>query len=187
MLNKYFEPYSEFTLRTTLSEEALRAALKKACGFFAALKKSFTLGTSGTVPLHLIRSKEEVVLRPFCRGRNSLRGNVHVTMRKDPHSPETILYVAIRPPDVRWHCVLWLGFLLLWTVIALCLGQWIPLLPVPVMAGFFFLVMHVCRYFAEGEIPQIKHSFEELIRQLENEKGHDTGGCAANSHFFSNF
>lgn len=173
MLNRYFEPYAEYTLRTTLSEESLRAALKKECGFLAALKKSFTLVTSGIVPFHLVRGREEIVLRPFCRGRNSLRGNVHVTMRKDPHSPETILYVAIRPPDVRWFCVLWLGFLLLCTVIALCFRQWIPLLPVPVMAGIFFLVMHVCRAFAEGEIPQIKRSFEELIRQLENENGHD--------------
>ena len=170
LLNRFFEPYAEYTLRTTLSEEALRAALKKECGFLAALKKSFTLVTSGIVPFHLVRSKEEIVLRPFCRGRNSLRGNVHITMRKDPHSPETILYVAIRPPDVRWFCVLWLGFLLLWTVGALGSRQWIALLAVPFMAGGFFLVMHLCRIFAEKEIPQIRSSFEVLIRKLEMEE-----------------
>ena len=176
MLKRFFEPYAEYTLRTTLSEEALRAALKKECGFLAALKKSFTLVTSGIVPFHLVRSKEEIVLRPFCHGRNSLRGNVHVTMRKEPHSPETILYVAIRPPDIRWFCVLWLGSLLVWIIVALCLRQWIPLLPVPVMAGIFLLVMYVCRAFAKGEIPQIKRSFEELIRQLENESDTEREG-----------
>lgn len=171
MLNRYFEPYAEYTLRTTLSKEALRAALKKECGFLAALKKSFTLVTSGIVPFHLVRSKEEIVLRPFCRGRNSLRGNVHFTMRKDPHSPESILYVAIRPPDSRWFCILWLGFLLVWIVCAVGLRQWEPLLVLPFMAGGFFLVMHLCRAFAEGEIPQIRSSFEELIRKLEMEVG----------------
>ena len=167
-LNRFFAPYAEYTLRTTLSEEALRGVLEKECGFLAALKKSFTLVTSGIVPFHLVRSKDEVVLYPrSCRGRNSLRANVHFTMRKDPHSPESILYVAIRPPDSRWFCILWLGFLLLWTVGALGSRQWIALLVLPFMAGGFFLVMHLCRVFAEKEIPQIRRSFEGLIRELE--------------------
>lgn len=173
MLNRYFEPYAEYTLRTILSEEALRGVLEKEYRFLVCLKKDFSalLHGSAFVPFHLVRSKDEVVLYPrSCRGRNSLRANVHFTMRKDPHSPESILYVAIRPPDSRWFCILWLGFLLLWTVGALGSRQWIALLAVPVMAGGFFLVMHLCRVFAEQEIPQIRSSFEELIRKLEMEE-----------------
>ncbi|MBO4491131.1 MAG: hypothetical protein J5944_07210 [Lentisphaeria bacterium] len=173
MLKRFFEPYAEYTLRTTLSEEALRGVLEKEYRFLVCLKKDFSalLHGSERSSFHLVRSKEEIVLYPrFCRGRNSLRGNVHFTMRKDPHSPESILYVAIRPPDSRWFCILWLGFLLVWIVCAVGLRQWEPLLVLPFMAGGFFLVMHLCRVFAEKEIPQIRSSFEELIRKLEMEE-----------------
>ncbi len=42
------------------------------------------------------------------------------------------------------------------------------------VAGLLLLVAAAPCLFAEGEIPQIKRSFEGLIRLLGNENGHDT-------------
>ena len=117
------------------------------------------------------QNKKGIVLIPGCRGRNSARGEVHLTPEKDPYSADTILHVVIRPPDMRWFCVLWLGFLLVWAIGVLCARQWLFLIPVPFMVGGFFLILHLCRSMGEQEIPLIQHSLEALIKQLTETDG----------------
>jgi len=172
MLNKYFAPYAEYTLRTKLSGEELCAALERECGHsFTNLKKSFLASWRklDEVPFFMRKNKSEIVLTPACSGRNSARGNVHLTLEKDPHSTDTILHIIIRPQDMRWFCVLWIVFLLVWTIGVLFTRKWLMLIPVPVMLGGFFLILHLCRFMGEDEIPLIRRSFEALIRKLETE------------------
>ena len=180
MLERFFAPYAEYTLRTKLTEAELGAALKRECGHsFANWKKwiSASWHERETVPFRLLRCRKEILLRPLCRGRNSARGEVHLTMEKAPYSDGTIIHVSIRPQDMRWFCVLWLGFLSAWTVGVLCSRNWMFLGAVPVMLGGFFLILHLCRSMGEQELPLIRRSFESLIKRLEETRHVDAPQC----------
>ena len=173
MLNKYFAPYAGYTLRTKLSETELRVALNRECGFsFANWKKLFPAPWRklDEVPFLIRKHRSDMVLYPGCRGRNSARGEIHLTCEKDRYSADTILHIVILPPDMRWFCWLWFGFLLIWTIGVLFSRKWIMLAAVPVMLGFFFLILHFCRSMGEQEIPLIRRSFEALIRKMEKEE-----------------
>ncbi len=173
MLDSFFAPYAEYTLRTTLAEVEIRDALKRECGFsFANWKKWLFAGwhSQKEVSFSMVKNRREIVLVPGCRGRNSARGQVHLTLEKDLYSADTILHVVIRPADMRWFCLLWLGLLLAGTVGIVFSRKWLLLIPVPFMFGGFFLIMHFCRAAGEQEIPLIRHSFESLIKQVEGTK-----------------
>ena len=181
MLNRYFAPYAEYTLRTKLSEEELHNALKQECGFCSCVKKWIHAfrNERETVPFQLLSRRKGIVLRPCCRGRNSARGEVHLSAGKASCSDETILYVSILPPDMRWFCVLWLGFLLAWTIGVLYARQWYFLTAVPVMLGGFFLVLHLCRSRGAQEVPLVRRSFAQLIKRLtetKNDKAQRSSG-----------
>ncbi len=172
MLNKFFAPYAEYALRTKLSEAELRTSLQRECGRSSVnWKRGFSAAWAKRdgIPFLLRKNGTEIVLAPSCPGRNSARGELHLTLEQDRHSADTALHIVICPRDFRPFCVLWLGFLSVWVIVVLCCRKWMMLIPVPVMLGGFLLPLHLCRSLGKQEIPRIRHSFEALIRKLEKE------------------
>ena len=97
LFDKYFQPYAEYCLRTTLSEEELKEALAQECPAtsdilpWKAIKAA--IGLSKTIvfscdpddPLHL---------HPIKAYRNTSRGDIFIRCEKAA-GEETILHISI--------------------------------------------------------------------------------------------
>ena len=107
LFDKYFQPYAEYCLRTTLSEDELKEALAKECPAtsdilsWKAIKAA--IGLSKTIvfscdpddPLHL---------HPIKAYRNTSRGDLFIRCEKAA-GEETILHISIAPNGkYKWFC-----------------------------------------------------------------------------------
>ena len=165
IFKRFFEPYAEYCLRTTLSEDELKNALdQEFSGYFIT-------------SIEMIFSKEKVTfcrtwkpltLCPVLRGRNSLRGDVSIQCRKAESSGETVLDITIAPEDGRLFAWLFLISCIAFAFLIAFMraGSWLFVGPL-VMAGFLFVVLAACRVFAESEVPEIQEAFEKNLRRLE--------------------
>ena len=163
IFDRFFKPYAEYCLRTTLSEDELKNALdQEFSGYFITSIQAVFSKEKVT----FCRTWNPLTLSPVLRGRNSLRGDVSIRCRKAESSGETVLNITITPEDAR---------LFVWLFFILCLagvvpffraGSWLFIIPL-FMAGFLFLVLAMCRVFAESEVPEIQEAFEKTLRQLE--------------------
>ena len=169
IFDRYFEPYCEFFLRTTLAEEELKNALARECpdtrAFFSWRLFKASLGFGG--PVFARVCGDPLKLFPVRRSRNSLRGEIRLECRKPPAGGGTVLHVVIAPPAaLKWFPFVWCSFALLWGIAALPVMGWASLLSFAAI-GFFFLILGIIRSFAAEEAPQIRSDFEAFLRELE--------------------
>ena len=159
----FFKPYAEYCLRTTLSEDELKTALKKELpGYFIASVKA----VFGKEKVPFCRTWKPLILCPVLRGRNSMRGVVSIQCRKAESGKETVLDITIAPEDGQLFAWLFLLGCIAFLIAFIRAGSWLFAGPL-VMAGFLFVVLAVCRSFAESEVPEIQCVFETPLRQLE--------------------
>ena len=164
IFEKYFVPYAEYTLRTTLSEEELKAAFEKEFPpvfSFAAFKAGFEANK-----FTFFRQSKPFHLYPGIGGRNSFRGEISIRCEKANFSSDTILHITIAPQNIRLFCWIYVGFAMLMGILLLCAGKWQAVIPL-VMIAFMFLILHLCRSAAENEIPEISRAFERTLRTIE--------------------
>jgi len=98
IFDRFFRPYAEYCLRTTLSEDELKTALDKELPwyFIASVKAVF-----GKEKVPFCRTWKPLILCPVLRGRNSMRGVVSIQCRKAESGKETVLDITIAPEDAR--------------------------------------------------------------------------------------
>ena len=165
----YFEPYGEFFLRTTLTEEELKNALVRECPgewvFSSWRIFKAMLGFAG--PVFARVCGDPLKLFPVRQSRNSLRGQLRLECRKPPSGPGTVLHVVIAPPAAsKWFPFVWCSFALLWGIAALRVMGWASLLSFAAI-GFVFLFLKLLRSSAAEEVPQTRSDFEVFLRELE--------------------
>ena len=164
IFEKYFVPYVEYSLRTTLSEEELKAAFEKEFPpvfSFAAFQAGF-----GTDKFSFTRGSKPFHLHPGTTGRNSFRGEIVIKCQKAEYSTDTILHITIAPQNMSLFCWIYVGFAMLMGILLLCAGKLQAVVPL-VMIAFMFLILHLCRSAAENEIPEISKAFEQALRTIE--------------------
>jgi len=169
IFDRYFEPYGEFFLRTTLTEEELKNALVRECPgewvFSSWRIFKAMLGFGGPVFGRVLG--DPLTLFPVRQSRNSLRGQLHLECRRPPSGSGTVLHVVIAPPaSLKWFPFLWCSFALLWGIAALRVMGWASLLSFAAI-GFVFLFLKLLRSSAAEEVPQVRSDFEAFLRELE--------------------
>ena len=175
---KYYEPYAEYCLRTTLSAAELAAALAEECpaSLLSCLKTTWST-FSGKIVFSL-RSDDPLMLTPSLGQRDSLRGDVRIRC-EETAGAETILHIEIAPSTrLAWFPYLYCSFALFWGIAAACAGWWWGLLIAAAFIGFCFLVLEISRAVAIEELPRIREKFEILLRKLEDKypPAHEGGG-----------
>ena len=169
---KYFEPYAEYTLRTTLSAAELEAALAKECP--ASLWSYLGRKLGGTRKIgFFLRSKNPLTLRPLSIwnhwNRNSLKGEVRIRCEGTADGSETILHIEIAPSQgFAWFPYAYCAFALVLGIAAACAGRWWELLIAAGFIGFCFSMLAITRARATKLNPRIRQEFEILLRKLED-------------------
>ncbi|MBR4666058.1 MAG: hypothetical protein IKO93_19490 [Lentisphaeria bacterium] len=167
IFDRFFRPYAEYCLRTTLSEDELKNALdQEFSGYFITSIQAVFSKEDVT----FCRTWKPLTLCPVLRGRNSMRGDISIQCRKTESSGETVLDITIAPQDAQLFAWLFLILCIAGVIPFIRAGSWLFIIPL-VMAGFLFLVLAACRTFAESEIPEIQKAFEKTLRRLEKKYG----------------
>ena len=163
IFDRFFKPYAEYCLRTTLSEDELKNALEQEFSgyFISSIKMLFS-----KEEVSFCRTWKPLTLGTVLRGRNSLRGVVSIRCKKAESGKETVLDITIAPEDGRLFAWLFLLACIAFLIPFIRAGSWLFVGPL-IMAGFLFVVLAVCRSFAESEVPEIERAFENTLRQLE--------------------
>ena len=172
LFDRYFQPYAEYCLRTTFSEDELKDVLKKECPkttdifscktfkAFFGLDKTVVFAVNPDDPLHLAPIK-------FPR-RNSSRGDLFIQCEKAANG-ETVLHIAIGP-DEKYRSLLYGMFIFafIWGVVASFVIWWGIFLSV-LFIGLFFVVLELCREAAMDEANKTRQDFEVMLRALEKQ------------------
>ena len=163
IFDRFFKPYAEYCLRTTLSEDELKTALEQEFSgyFITSINALFS-----KEEVSFCRTGKPLTLSPVLRGRNSLRGEIHIKCRKAEPGKETVLDISIAPEDARLFAWLFLIACIAFLIVFIRAGSWWFVGPL-VMAGFLFMVLAACRSFAESEVTEIERAFENTLRKLE--------------------
>ena len=158
IFDRFFKPYAEYCLRTTLSEDELKNALdKEFSGYFISSVKTL---------VSFCRTWKPLVLHPVLHGRNSLRGEIHIKCRKAEPGKETVLDITIVPQDTGLLVWIIFVFAVAMTILFLCAGTWKAVAPL-ILIGFQFVILAMCRSIGESEVPEIQRAFENTLRRLE--------------------
>lgn len=171
IIDRFFQPYEEYSERTTLSEEELKQALLKECPdssklSWKVIKASFSMGRTMIFTRH---PDDPFRLCPVCGHRNSMRGEIVIQCEKISDNV-TVLHITIAPDRrLRGFAYAWCIFALIWGVAASCIVWYLIFLPA-VFLGFFFFVMMCCNAEAEGYVPEIRQGFREMLKKLECRK-----------------
>ena len=162
IFDRFFKPYAEYCLRTTLSEDELKTSLDKELpGYFIASVKA----VFGKEKVPFCRTWKPLMLCPVLRGRNSMRGVVSIQCRKAESGKATVLDITIAPRNDRWFAWGILGFCII-SALIFCFGMWQGVFPL-LGIGFLFLNLSADRSFADSEIPVIEQTFADSLRKLE--------------------
>ena len=98
ILEQYFQPYAEYCIRTSFTEEELKRILKEELSssnkLFSGIKAYWGLEKN---TVFLLCPGENLKLAPARYGRNTLRGNLFIRCEKAVRSGETILHIKIAP------------------------------------------------------------------------------------------
>ncbi len=177
IFDKYFQPYAEYCLRTTLSEEELKEALAQECPATSdvlswkvikaamGLSKTIVFSCDPDDPLHL---------HPIKTYRNTFIGDLFIRCEKVA-GEETILHISIaQSGKYKWLLYAIGFFALFWGVAAsvaasvvIWWGIFLSVFLSVVFIGLLFIVLECCRAMAMDEVPQIQQDFEILLRTLE--------------------
>ena len=169
---KYFEPYAEYTLRTTLSAAELEAALAEECP--ASLWSYLGRMPKGPRKIgFLLRSKKPLTLRPLSIwnhwNHNSLKGEVRIRCEESSDGSYTILHIEIAPSQgFAWFPYAYCAFALVLGIAAACAGLWWGPLIAAGFIGWCFLILAITRARATKLNPRIRQEFEFLLRKLED-------------------
>jgi len=170
IFDRFFRPYAEYCLRTTLSEDELKNALEKEFpwyGFLSGFKTAMSLAAlEDKVKVVFFKTGRPLILHPVKIGRNSLRGEVHIHCRKPETAGETVLDITIVPQDTGLLVWIMFVFAVAMTILFLCAEMWMAVAPL-ILIGFQFVVLAMCRSIGESEVPEIQRAFETTLRQLE--------------------
>lgn len=173
MLKKFFAPYEEYTLHTTLPLAELRPGLERSCPrlftaeFFS--QRVRWLFVSGGEPELAISRNDPIRLYPATGTRNSLRGRIELLPLAEDEKG-TKLHVTIRPARRRWLFI----FLILLAALAaiaaaIKVSAWFLFVP-PAAILFLWLLLIASRELARNEIPALKASLENKLRRIEADK-----------------
>ena len=174
LFDKYFQPYAEYCLRTTLSEDELKEALAQECPAtsdilsWKAIKAA--MGLSKTIvfscdpddPLHL---------HPIKAYRNTSRGDIFIRCEKASDG-ETILHISIAQSGKYKWLLYAIGFFALFWGVAASFVIWWGIFLGAVFIGLLFIVLECCHAMAMDEVPQIQRDFEIMLRALERKNRH---------------
>ena len=163
--DKYFQPYAEYCLQTTFSEDELKAVFEKELPHifsFAAFKAGFEANK-----FTFFRRSKPFHLHPGITGSNSLRGELAIQCEKTEYSPETILHITIAPQNISLFCWIYLCFAVMMGILLLCTGTWQAVIPLG-MSVFLFVFLALCRSAAENEVPKTRQDFELMLKTLES-------------------
>ena len=169
LFDKYFQPYAEYCIRTTLSEDELKEALAQECPAtsdilsWQAIKAA--IGLSKTI-VFSCDPDNSLCLHPLKAYRNTSRGDLFIRCDKTSGT-ETILHISIAQSG-KYKCLLYgiVIFALFWGVAASFVIWWGIFLSA-FFIGLVFIVLECCHAIAMDEVPQIRQDFEILLRTLE--------------------
>ncbi|MBE6403902.1 MAG: hypothetical protein E7039_09315 [Lentisphaerae bacterium] len=169
LFDKYYRPYAEYCIRTTLSEDALKEALLKECPSTAdtfswkALKACIGLSNTGVFARN---PDNPLQLRPIRASRNTSRGEIFIEFEKVSENA-TVLHITIaQPQNYKWLLYGICIFAVLWGIGAASVVWWAIFLPLPFI-GMLFIVLELCKSMAEDEVPQTRQDFELMLRAWE--------------------
>ena len=169
IIDRFFQPYEEYSERTTLSEEALKQALIKECPdssklSWKVIKASFLMSKT----MVFVRCPDDPFRLYQVRGR---RHSMQLIIQCEKISDSvTVLHITIAPDSrLRGVAYAFCIFALIWSVAASCIVWYLIFLPA-VFLGFFFFVMMCCNAEAEGYVPEIRQGFREMLKKLECRK-----------------
>ncbi|MBE6376725.1 MAG: hypothetical protein E7050_09700 [Lentisphaerae bacterium] len=162
LFDKYFQPYAEYCIRTTFSEEELKEVFEKELLSY----NTFRFAGCDPTKVCFFKTKNPLVIHPVLYTRNSLRGVISIKCKKTGSASETILHITIAP--VNQSLFIWtiLCFSIGMSILFLCAGVWQAIFPL-FMPVFVFTIIAISRSIAENELPEIRQAFENTLRQLE--------------------
>ena len=170
-INKYFEPYTQYTVWTTFTEEDLKAVLEKellSCRkLFSVWKVMINEGN-----IAFFKSRTPWIIFPVLYGQNSLRGVINIKCEKSEYSSGTILNITVAPRDNKIFVWIVSGYLLLLMIFLAYAGVfrqalWLFMLLPAAVCGFMLGGLAMTRSSAEKEIPKIRQRFELWLREME--------------------
>lgn len=169
-INKFFEPYEKYSIRTTLTEEELKEIFSREFApwynILAGLEIGFGMGKK-----NFVRTRNPLKLYPILRTRNSLRGELSIKCEKSPSSPDTILHITIAPSNQSLLIWIMLCFSAGIGILMLCAGAWLhALIPLLIMPAIIFTILAISTSCAENEVPEIRQMFESCLRDFEQRK-----------------
>ncbi len=172
IFDKYFQPYAEYCLRTTLSEEELKEALAQECPATSdvlswkaikaamGLSKTIVFSCNPDNPLHL---------HPIKAYRNTSSGDLFIRC-ETALSGETVLHITIAQNKKYKRLLYGIDiFALLFGIAASFITWWGIFFPL-FFIGFGFIVLECCHAMAMDEVPQIRQDFEIMLRAVEKKK-----------------
>lgn len=176
----FFEPYAEYCLRTTFSEEELKEVFEKEL----SSNHSFATFMSGFDDKGVTFFRTEVPLKllPGMGGRNSLRGEITIQCERVVDSPDTILHITIAPQNMR----LFVWFMVCFSVGlgvlgAICTGAW-QMLVALAMPGLLYGNLCLCRSMGEKELEKIRQGFQKTLWDFEEKYRGETLLLEPNRH-----
>ena len=170
LLDRYFQTYAEYCIRTPLSEDELKAVLKKECpatGDILSLKAFKAVICLGKTVIFSCNPDNPLHLTPLKFPRNSSRGDLFIQCENAANG-ETILHISLGPNGKYKYlayaiCV----FAFIWGIAASFAVWWFIFAPIPFI-GFLFIVLECCQAAAMNEVNQIRLDFEVMLRTLES-------------------
>ena len=162
IFKRFFKPYAEYCLRTTLSEDELKNALEKEL----PQPWLFPSRSSKTGEITFVRTDNPMTLRPITFFRDTLDPVISIRCRKPEAEGETVLDITIIPEDSPWKV----------RIVLFCLILWIAALPYDIRlrgifvlaaTGLLLVILAFSRAFVDAGMPEIQSAFENTLRQLE--------------------
>ena len=169
LFDKYFQPYAEYCIRTTFSEDELKEALAQECPAtsdvlaWKAIKAA--MGLSKTI-VFSCDPDEPLHLHPIKAYRNTSRGDLFIRCEKTADE-ETILHISIAQSGKYKYLLYAIGIFALFLGVAASFVIWWGIFLPVLFIGLFFIVLECCRAAGIDEVPQIRQDFEMMLRTLE--------------------
>ncbi len=178
IFDRFFKPYAEYCLRTTLSEDELKNALDKEFSEYDFISGISLSVFSNDDKVYFFKTARPLTLSPGLRGSNDLRGVISIQCRKAEPGKETVLDITIAPKDKRWLYLLLYGCLLAVVILGSAnLWWWFGIVFALLGLGALFLNLAASRSFADSEVPEIQRAFEKNLRQLEKKYKSEKTPC----------
>lgn len=177
IFDRFYTPFAEYCLRTTLTEEELKKAFAAECPRAEELlswkKFRASLGIEKQ-PVFSIRSGDPLVLRPVksvFRSRNGLATDIVITCESAFNSSQTILHIKLSLSDEgRFFELLACVFAAVFGILAFSAAWWLSIFVI-LWFGWIFVVLSISRSVAAEGVQVIQKDLAAAVKTLE-EKYH---------------